>query len=104
MKLPSLSKLNFKQPKLKGVSVGFRFQWAIYLVLVCVLAADLYVLQSGARKLIASQSEEVGARKIVSTRVNFEGYNKALKRIEGADAFLPQQPVARSPFDKPEKK
>lgn len=74
----------------------------VAVVVAVVLVLDIYVLQGAVRKVIASRSEEVGARQIASIRVDFEGYNKATTRINNSEVYTPKIQIGRNPFDSEE--
>lgn len=100
MELKSLFKLDLKSLSGKN-KIVFRFEWAAYVLLALVVILNVYVLQSGVRILLETRTNEVGARQIASFRVNFEGYNQALKRIQDADYFVPKNVITTNPFSKP---
>jgi uncharacterized protein (UPF0333 family) len=77
-----------------------RFDLLVYAIVILVLVLDAYVLQAGIRKIFQARTDDVGAKQIATTRVNFESYNAAVKRIGGAESFVPNVNIARNPFAK----
>jgi hypothetical protein len=68
------------------------------ILLVVVLLADIWLVQSAFRAIYQYKFSDVGARLVQSTRVNFEGFSKASNRIEQADSYRPAPAPAANPF------
>lgn len=80
----------------KGIKISQRT--ALWLVTGVVLLADLWALQSSLLALYRVKFEDVGAREVESTRVNFQNLKKAAERIESAETYLPVATPSLNPF------
>lgn len=65
---------------------------------VIVLLADAWFAQPAIKAIYQYKFTDVGARQIQSTRINFDGYKKALDRIDTAATYKPPLDPIASPF------
>lgn len=70
----------------------------LWLVAGVVLLADLWALQSSILALYRVKFEDVGAREVESTRVNFQNFKKATERVRAAGSYVPEVPPNVNPF------
>lgn len=70
----------------------------LWLVAGVVLLADLWALQSSVLALYRVKFEDVGAREVESTRVNFQNFKKATERVRTADTYIPEASPSVNPF------
>lgn len=93
-----LSKLKPKPST--GQKKGFKIsqRTTLLLVTVVVLLADLWALQGSILALYRVKFEDVGAREVESTRVNFQNLKQAAERIQSAESYLPVATPSLNPF------
>lgn len=80
----------------KGVKISQRT--TLWLVTGAVLLADLWALQGSVLALYRVKFEDVGAREVESTRVNFQNLKKATERMQSAESYLPVATPSVNPF------
>lgn len=101
MQLPSfLSKLT---PKKTTASVPFSLkalnQTAVtILLLLVVLALDAWFLQNIAATIYRYKFADVGARTVLSTRVNFPKYEQVVDKMQKGEVYESEPLRERSPF------
>ncbi len=71
---------------------------ALTIATIVVLLMDAWFAQPAIKALYQYKFTDVGARQIQSTRINFDGYKKALDRIDTAATYKPPRDVIPSPF------
>lgn len=71
---------------------------ALTVATVVVLLADIWFAQPAVKAIYQYKFTDVGARQIQSTRINFDGYKKALDHIDTAASYKPPRDAIASPF------
>ncbi len=71
---------------------------ALSIATAVVLLADAWFAQPAIKAIYQYKFTDVGARQIQSTRINFDGYKKALDRIDAAATYKPPRDAIASPF------
>ena len=98
MKLPAfLEKL---RPK-KGASKAKRVlnKTAVMLFLSIVIAGfDVWTIQGIVRTVYQYKFSDIGARQVISTRVDFGKYDTVLQKKKKGEVYEPERPVGRNPF------
>lgn len=77
-----------------AVSPGMVFAFAS----IIVIAADVWMVQAALRSVYQYSYADVGARTVQSTRVSFDGYEKAIRRITEAEQLVPSPADVTNPF------
>ena len=70
----------------------------LWIAAIVVLLADLWALQSSLMALYRIRFEDVGAREVETTRVNFANLKKAAERVQAASLYQPATPPYVNPF------
>lgn len=71
---------------------------ALWLVAIALLLADLWALQGSLSAVYRVRFEDVGARDVESTRVNFQNFKKATERKQSAESYEPISAPSVNPF------
>lgn len=92
--------LKFNPRPVTGGKKGFKpnQNMVLWLVAGIVLLADLWALQSSVLALYRVKFEDVGAREVESTRVNFQNFKKATERVQAADSYVSEVTPSTNPF------
>jgi hypothetical protein len=93
-----LEKLNFKKKSGPAKRVPLSPSLVFTILSLAVIFADVWMIQSAFRTIYQYSYADVGARMVQSTRVNFDGYTKAVERIENAGNYSPQRGGEKNPF------
>lgn len=94
-----VAKLSPKSAKVLGVrSDNFKPEMVFSILAILMVVLDLWLLQSAIMVIIRSRSSDVGARVVQQTRVDFQGYNMAVERIDGANTYAPASQLNVNPF------
>jgi hypothetical protein len=93
-----IAKLKPKPALVGKKSLKFNQSMVLWAVTGAVLLADLWALQSSLLALYRVRFEDVGAREVESTRVNFPNYKKATERVQKAGGYVPESVPSLNPF------
>lgn len=98
MQLPSfLSKLQMKRSSAVALKAPSRTVVAVGL-LCLALALDVWFLQNIVRTIYQYKFADVGARTVLSTRVNFTKYEQIADKMQKGAVYEPETLRERSPF------
>lgn len=83
-----------------GPKNGFKISQstALWIAAIVLLLADLWALQGSLSAVYRVKFEDVGAREVESTRVNFQNFKKATERKQAAESYVPITAPSVNPF------
>ena len=70
----------------------------LLVLLIALLVFEGMILKTSVGLIYSDRYGDIGAKPSKSVRINFESYNGAVARIQGAASYLPTGPIRVNPF------
>jgi hypothetical protein len=98
MKFPPIIQKFVSRTPTSSSALRVQPEYVLWGAAVVLIAAGVWVLQGVIRTGYRVQFADPGAKQLQSTRLNFDGYNKAAQRIQAGAVYEPGQAPIKNPF------